>query len=81
MFNQRATGARWKGQGNNTVKISSTAFAEDVNTHHSVGNKSRKLDDEMQQEYIQYKKILKVSGGKLLQQKCTFYALDMTFLT
>jgi hypothetical protein len=79
IFNKGASGAKYKGQDNVTVDISSTAFVDDVNTHHSGDSPFNTLFENMQHKYIQWKKILEVSGGKLSDEISTFYALDWTF--
>jgi hypothetical protein len=61
---QGATGATYQGQGNNIVKISCTAFVDDVNTRHSGGDTSEELFAGMLQDYNQWQRILEISGGK-----------------
>jgi hypothetical protein len=51
LFNQGACGARYQGQGKNTVQISSTAFVDDVNTHHTGKHTPDEIGHDMVQAY------------------------------
>jgi hypothetical protein len=51
MFNQIASGARYQGQGENIVQISSTAFVENMNIHHTGRHTPDKLSNNMFQAY------------------------------
>jgi hypothetical protein len=65
------------GQGNGNsphiwTMISSVLFVDDVNTHHSGDSPFNTLFENMQHKYIQWKKILEVSRGKLSDEISTF---------
>jgi hypothetical protein len=51
MFNEDVTGARYTSQGTATVHVSSTAYVDNMNTHHNVGNTDQDLFDDMLQDY------------------------------
>jgi hypothetical protein len=50
MFNQGASGVGYQGKGENIVQISSTAFVDDDNTHHSAGQTPGELVNDMLQD-------------------------------
>jgi hypothetical protein len=52
IFSKGASGAKYKGQDNATIDISSAAFVDDVNTHHSGDSASNTLFENMQHKYI-----------------------------
>jgi hypothetical protein len=79
LFNKGTCGARYQDQGKNTVQISSTAFVDDVNTHHTGRHTPDELGHDMVQAYNQWKRVLEVSGGKLSDEKSTICALDWNF--
>jgi hypothetical protein len=62
-----------------TVQISSAAFVDDVNTHHTGRHIPDELGKDMAQAYNRWKRILEVSGDKLSDEESTFYALDRNF--
>ena len=61
-------------------RVSSTAYVDDVNTHHnSQSNQNVDMITSMIRDYNRWKEILEASGGKLAIDKCTYYALDWEF--
>ena len=63
-------------------KAISTAYVDNVNTHHNTGMEgSEELYNSMVRDFQRWQDILAASGGKLASEKCTFYANDWEFTT
>ena len=61
-------------------KVISTAYVDDVNTHHHLKpNESIDMITAMIRDYKRWKNILEASGGKIATEKCTYYAIDWEF--
>ena len=73
LHNAEAEGAEHPSQDGLKRKITSTAYVDNVNTHHkSESVDTKELIQSMSRDYNQWKKILESSGGKLASEKCSF---------
>ena len=80
MLNNAAHGATYHTQDNTTYKLVSTAYVDDINTHHtSAINNQEYLIPSMSEDFSQWKNILEASGGKLATEKCSYYAIGWIF--
>jgi Reverse transcriptase (RNA-dependent DNA polymerase) len=80
MHNAEAEGASYTNQVGQQRKVTSTAYVDDVNTHHKSDHEDpTELLQSMCRDYYRWKKILETSGGKLAPEKCSFYAIDWEF--
>jgi hypothetical protein len=57
-----------------------TAYVDDVNTHHTTEIVNpRGLISTMSEDFSRLKEILEASGGKLAQEKCSYYSMGWKF--
>jgi hypothetical protein len=79
MLNNEAQ-AQYKTHDNIIYKMVSTAKVDDVNTHHitEVVN-PRGLISSISEDFSRWKEILDASGGKLAQEKCSYYSTGWKF--
>jgi uncharacterized protein (DUF1501 family) len=80
MFSKEAAGARLQATNGNIVQISSTAFVG-INTHHNEGRCNKILHNTMQDDYNKWKQIIESSGGKLSEEKVTYFMIYYEFST
>jgi uncharacterized membrane-anchored protein YhcB (DUF1043 family) len=80
MMDQQAIGAQYYSHNEEEVVVKTTAYVDDVNTHHT-STREMSLDEVMAKDYQQWESILRSSGGTLAPEKCNFYKLSWTFAT
>ena len=63
--------------------LHATAYVDDVNTHHSFSNQEsfEEMSQRVQQEAQRWSDLLYISGGKLSQTKCNYYAVQWKYAT
>ena len=82
ILNTEAEGAVYDLPDGTKRKAISTAYVDDVNTHHNTNMEgSEELYNSMARDFQRWQDILAASGGKLASDKCTFYASDWEFTT
>jgi endonuclease/exonuclease/phosphatase family metal-dependent hydrolase len=80
MFQQRAKGATYRSyRSTSALAIPVSAYVDDINTHHNIESGQNCLEEQMKQEFIQWKDILEMSGGSLAQEKCNYYTVTWKF--
>ena len=80
ILNIEAKGASYPVQNGTDRKVISTAYVDDVNTHHnSKPNDSIDMITAMMSDYKRWINILEASRGKIATEKCTYYAIDWEF--
>ena len=80
ILNTEPNGASYPMQNGTDRKVISTAYVDDVNTHHnSKPNESIDMITAMISDYKRWKNIMEASGGKIATEKCTYYAMDWEF--
>ena len=81
LHNEDSEGAEYPSHNGQMRKVTSTAYVDDVNTHHtSESGQTEELIQSMSRDYNRWKSKLESSGGRLASEKCSFYAIDWEFL-
>jgi len=80
VLNAGAAGAEYITKNKSQIKLVSTAYVDDVNTHHTTTKGDyQDLLSNMSQDYYKWKDILETSGGTLAPEKCSYYAFGWEF--
>ena len=80
IMNESATGETYPQLKSTEKKVICTAYVDDVNTHHNTKpNTTVNMMRSMMEDYNRWKIILEARGGKLVVEKCTYYAIDWNF--
>jgi hypothetical protein len=80
MLNKEAQGAQYRTHNNMIYKMVSTAYVDNVNTHHTTENViPGGFVSSMSEDFSQGKEILVASGGKLALEKCSYYSMGWKF--
>ena len=70
ILNNESDGAVYHLNDGTTRKVSSTAYVDDVNTHHkSLPGEPEELINSMKRDFNRWRSILESSGGKLASEK------------
>ena len=82
ILNAEAEGAAYDLPDSTKRKAISTAYVDDVNTQQNTNTEgSEELYNSMARDFQRWQNILAASGGKLVSDKCTFYANNWEFTT
>ena len=80
ILNENANGALYPTSSGKKKRVISTAYVNNVNTHHNTQPKKKiNMIKFMMVYYNQWKELLEARGDKLAVEKCTYYAVDWDF--